>query len=102
MSVSRVVVAQVLIACWLGGCATARDPVLAQEREAAGTAALKRCDPAAGYRLGSGDVVSIRVYGAEEEQRWDRVRLDDSGLVTLPSGQFEVRGRTTKQIEAEV
>src|ERR1700751_3644506 len=102
MPVSRIAVAATLIACALWGCATGKDPTIVQEREAATAAALQRCDPGAGYKVGSGDVVSIRVYGGEEEQRWERVRLDDSGLVTLPSGQFQVRGRTTKQIESEV
>jgi polysaccharide export outer membrane protein len=83
-----------------------RDPAqtqaLAEARATANAAALARCDPSSGYRLGTGDVVSIRVYGAEEEQRWERVRLDDSGLVTLPFGQFKVRGQTTQQIEGAI
>lgn len=54
------------------------------------------------YRLGAGDVISIRVYGGEEELRLERIRLDHSGSVSLPFGQFGTAGRTTKEIEAAI
>ena len=108
MSLLRDAVVQAVVVSSLCGCAMVgmRDPAkeqaLAEARASANAAALARCDPAAGYRLGTGDVVSIRVYGGEEEQRWERVRLDDSGAITLPFGQFKVRGQTTKQVEGAI
>ena len=54
------------------------------------------------YRLGTGDIISIRVYGGEEELRLERIRLDPSGVVSLPFGQFATRGQTTQEIEAAI
>jgi polysaccharide biosynthesis/export protein VpsN len=54
------------------------------------------------YRLNSGDVVSVRVYGGDEDIRVERLRLDGSGTLVLPSGDFKVQGRTTREVEAEI
>lgn len=54
------------------------------------------------YRLGAGDVVSIRIYGGDEEMRLERVRLDRAGAVVLPVGDFSVAGRTTREVETQI
>ena len=54
------------------------------------------------YRLGAGDVISVRVYGGEEDIRLERIRLDHSGAVILPFGQFRAAGRTTQEVEAAI
>jgi protein involved in polysaccharide export with SLBB domain len=58
--------------------------------------------PVAEYRLGTGDVISVRVYGAEEEIRLERVRLDDTGMITLPFGEFKARGATSRELERAI
>jgi polysaccharide export outer membrane protein len=54
------------------------------------------------YRLGVGDVISIRVFGGEEDLRFDRVRLNDRGKLTLPFGDVAPVGQTTREIEAAI
>ena len=67
------------------------------------TPTLSRADvPVPEYRLGTGDVVSVRVYGGEEDLRLERIRLDDSGTLVLPFGDFKVHGRTTQEVEKAV
>ncbi|MDQ7988795.1 MAG: polysaccharide biosynthesis/export family protein [Candidatus Dactylopiibacterium sp.] len=51
------------------------------------------------YRLGAGDVVSIRVFGEEDLSR-EKVRLTDSGSIFLPGlGELVVRGKTLGEVE---
>ena len=50
------------------------------------------------YRLGVGDVISIRIFGAEEDQRFERIRLNHPGNINLPFGQFGALGRTTAEL----
>ena len=54
------------------------------------------------YRLGIGDVISIRVYGGDEEMRFERVRLSDRDALTLPFGKFQAHGQTTRELEANI
>lgn len=54
------------------------------------------------YRLGVGDVISIRVYGGEEDLTFGRIRLNDRGSLTLPFGDFTAFGRTTRELENEI
>jgi polysaccharide export outer membrane protein len=54
------------------------------------------------YKLGTGDVISVRVYGGEEELRLERIRLDHGGIVSLPFGQFQALGRTTREVEIAI
>lgn len=54
------------------------------------------------YRLGSGDVISIRVFG-EEELSFDRIRLSDAATVPFPLlGEISAEGLTPKELEALV
>jgi polysaccharide export outer membrane protein len=52
------------------------------------------------YRLGVGDIISIRIYGGEEELRLDRVRVNDPGVLTFPFGEFTALGKTTRELES--
>jgi polysaccharide biosynthesis/export protein VpsN len=90
-----------LAAVWLAGCAGPQDRV---QPTASARAADAPAQPHSveEYRLGAGDVISIRVYGGEEEMRLERIRLDHSGSVMLPFGQFRTAGRTTQEVEAAI
>ena len=51
------------------------------------------------YRLGSGDVISIRVFGEEDFTR-EKIRLNDAGTVSFPVlGEVPVNGQTVSSIE---
>lgn len=51
------------------------------------------------YRLSSGDVVSIRVFG-EDELSLDKIRLSDAGTISYPIlGEIKVGGMTVGELE---
>lgn len=51
------------------------------------------------YRLGSGDVVSIRVLGEEDLKR-EKIRLSDAGTISFPMiGEIKVLGRRVTELE---
>ena len=51
------------------------------------------------YKLGAGDVVSIRVFGEEELTR-EKVRLSDAGTLSYPVlGELRVQGMTVGDLE---
>lgn len=51
------------------------------------------------YKLGAGDVISIRVFGEDEFTR-EKVRLNDAGTVSFPIlGEVVVLNRTVGEIE---
>lgn len=61
--------------------------------------ALAVGDDASNYRVGSGDVISIQVFG-EDDLSFDQVRLTDAGTIPYPFlGEVRANGRTTSQIE---
>ncbi|PHS73117.1 MAG: capsular biosynthesis protein [Cycloclasticus sp.] len=50
------------------------------------------------YRLGSGDIVSIKVYG-EEELTFEKVLLTDVGTISYPFlGEVSAEGKTVTQL----
>ncbi len=54
------------------------------------------------YRLGSGDMISIRVLGEDELKR-ERVRLSDAGTISFPVlGEIKVKGLTVGALEEQV
>jgi polysaccharide biosynthesis/export protein VpsN len=54
------------------------------------------------YRLGSGDMISIRVLG-EDDLRRERVRLSDAGTVSFPVlGEIKVKGMTVGALEDHI
>lgn len=51
------------------------------------------------YKLGSGDMISIRVLGEEDLKR-ERVRLSDAGTISFPVlGEIRVKGMTVGALE---
>jgi polysaccharide export outer membrane protein len=51
------------------------------------------------YKLGSGDMISIRVLGEDELKR-ERVRLSDAGTISFPVlGEIRVKGMTVGSLE---
>ena len=61
-----------------------------------------REDLATRYQLGTGDVISIRVFD-EPDLSFDRIRLSDAATVPFPLlGEIQARGRTPVELEARV
>jgi polysaccharide export outer membrane protein len=51
------------------------------------------------YKLGSGDMISIRVLGEEDLKR-EKVRLSDAGTISFPVlGEIRVKGMTVGALE---
>src|SRR3954469_7286391 len=51
------------------------------------------------YKLGSGDMISIRVLGEEDLKR-EKVRLSDAGTISFPVlGEIKVQGMTVGALE---
>ena len=51
------------------------------------------------YKLGAGDVISIRVLG-EDDLRREHVKLSDAGTMSFPVlGEFRVKGMTVGDLE---
>jgi polysaccharide biosynthesis/export protein VpsN len=54
------------------------------------------------YRLGAGDMISIRVLG-EDDLRREKVRLSDAGTISFPVlGEIPVKGMTVGALEEYV
>jgi protein involved in polysaccharide export with SLBB domain len=51
------------------------------------------------YKLGSGDLISIRVLGEEDLKR-EKIRLSDAGTISFPVlGEIKVKGMTVGALE---
>jgi polysaccharide export outer membrane protein len=51
------------------------------------------------YRLGTGDVISITVFG-EDDLKKEKIRLTDAGTISYPVlGELQVRGKTIGELE---
>ncbi len=83
-----------------GTAASAQAPVQpAQGQPSAESDALPQYDVLSKYRLGTGDVISIVVYG-EEDLKMQHVRLTDAGTISYPVlGEILVRGKTVGELE---
>jgi polysaccharide export outer membrane protein len=61
--------------------------------------AQAKSDVLSTYRLNSGDVISIRVFGEDDFNR-EKIRLTDAGTVSFPVlGEIPMLGRTVGEIE---
>lgn len=61
--------------------------------------ALDKTDALSTYKLNSGDVISIRVFGEDDLTR-EKIRLTDAGTVSFPIlGEIPMLGRTVGEIE---
>lgn len=58
-------------------------------------------DPLLHYRLGVGDIITIRVFG-EDDMTQEKLRISDSGIVTFPFGNMNVLGMTIHQVETAI
>lgn len=89
--------------CLFGAISCAQAPV-ASGAAAAGPGQAEsetpsRADNLSTYRLSTGDVISIAVYGEDDLKR-DKVRLTDAGTISYPVlGELQVRGKTTGELE---
>jgi polysaccharide export outer membrane protein len=64
--------------------------------------ALAQAPELSSYKLGSGDMISIRVLG-EDDLRRERVRLSDAGTVSFPIlGEIRVKGMTVGALEEHI
>lgn len=54
-----------------------------------------------GYRLSTGDVINISVYGEEDLSR-HAYRLPDSGLITFPFGEVRALGLSIIELEIRI
>jgi protein involved in polysaccharide export with SLBB domain len=64
--------------------------------------AADKLDALSTYRLNSGDVISIRVFGEDDFTR-EKIRLTDAGTVSFPIlGEIPMLGRTVGEIEGLV
>jgi polysaccharide export outer membrane protein len=73
--------------------------LLASALLAMGARAQDKTDALSTYRLNSGDVISIRVFGEDDFTR-EKIRITDAGTVSFPIlGEVTVLGRTVGEIE---
>lgn len=50
------------------------------------------------YALGTGDVISITVFGEDDLKR-EKIRLTDAGTISYPVlGELQVRGKTVGEL----
>src|SRR6185295_18728625 len=86
----------VVVAC-AGGCAEVRD-LMRPPEPVSDDASNVPASLVGDYRLGVGDVISIRVYdwragtatsGGDDDLKLEKIRLDHTGVVSLPFGQFK-------------
>src|SRR3989304_9623586 len=69
---------------------------------AAGAGAIGQADAdsLSRYQLGSGDVITIVVFGEEDLKR-EKIRLTDAGTISYPVlGELKVLGRTVGEVTA--
>jgi len=91
--------------CLFGTVSCAQAPVVSSAGAAAvapaqtGTDANAKADTLSQYKLSTGDVISISVFGEDDLKR-DKVRLTDAGTISYPVlGEIQVRGKTVGELE---
>ncbi|MBE0622361.1 MAG: polysaccharide export protein [Burkholderiales bacterium] len=61
--------------------------------------AQQEADAVSKYALGTGDVISITVFGEDDLKR-EKIRLTDAGTISYPVlGELPVRGKTIGELE---
>ena len=64
-----------------------------------GSPAVSPAQELSTYKLGSGDMISVRVMG-EDDLRRERIRLSDAGTMSFPVlGEIKVKGMTVGALE---
>ncbi len=89
--------------CLFGAISCAQAPAVSAAAAAAPAQqepeAPSKADNLSTYRLSTGDVISITVYGEDDLKR-DKVRLTDAGTISYPVlGEIQVRGKTIGELE---
>src|SRR5688572_24379266 len=65
-------------------------------------AAFAQAHELSSYKLGSGDMITIKVLGEEDLKR-ERVRLSDAGTISFPIlGEIRVKGMTVGALEDHI
>lgn len=95
----------VLCCCLFGLISCAQAPAVSSAPAAAATPVQpetetdSKADTLSKYRLSTGDVISISVFGEDDLKR-DKVRLSDAGTISYPVlGEIQVRGKTVGELE---
>jgi polysaccharide export outer membrane protein len=69
---------------------------------AAQPAPAPRSDLLSSYKLGAGDVISIRVFGEDDLSR-EKIKVSDAGTVPYPVlGELKILGRTVGELERQI
>ena len=89
--------------CQFGAIACAQAPAVSSAAAEAPALAdvdtTSRADTLSRYRLSTGDVISITVYG-EDDLKKEKTRLTDAGTISYPVlGEIQVRGKTVGELE---
>lgn len=91
--------------CLFGTIACAQAPAVSTAAAAAdapapaGADTTSKADTLSRYRLSTGDVISIAVYGEDDLTR-GKIRLTDAGTISYPVlGEIQVRGKTVGELE---
>jgi polysaccharide export outer membrane protein len=91
--------------CLFGAIACAQAPAVSSAPAVAEapaqpeTEAASKAETLSRYRLSTGDVISITVYGEDDLKR-EKVRLTDAGTISYPVlGEIQVRGKTVGELE---
>ena len=87
--------------CLFGAIACAQAPAIfsAAAPAPADADTTSKADTLSRYRLSTGDVISISVYGEDDLKR-EKVRLTDAGTISYPVlGEIQVRGKTIGELE---
>lgn len=91
--------------CLFGAISCAQAPVVSSAAAAAVATAQApgdanaKADTLSQYKLSTGDVISISVFGEDDLKR-DKVRLTDAGTISYPVlGEIQVRGKTVGELE---
>jgi polysaccharide biosynthesis/export protein VpsN len=87
--------------CLYGAIACTQAPVIANVAAdaPANADANSGADTLSRYKLSTGDVISIVVYG-EDDMKREKVRLTDAGTISYPVlGEIQVRGKTVGELE---
>src|ERR1700750_3179992 len=64
-----------------------------------GTLAADSSSSLSSYKLGSGDLITIRVLGEDDYKR-EKIRLSDAGTISFPFlGEIKVLGLTVGELE---
>ena len=95
----------ILCFCLFGAISCAQAPAVSSAPAAADapakpeTGTASKGEELSTYRLSTGDVISITVYGEEDLKR-EKVRLTDAGTISYPVlGEIQVRGKTVGELE---